>query len=110
MQVAAQVPVVVTEMGHGIQWAEGLMKWIEQQHGTISYLPWTWNTWGATAEAEGAGESLVSDYATGKPTSWGQAVKTSFANARYGLAAAAADESDNSLEEQQPVDTTAVHH
>lgn len=23
------------------------MKWIEQQEGTVSYLPWTWNTWGA---------------------------------------------------------------
>ena len=87
-KVAAQVPVVVTEMGHGIQWAVGLMEWIEQQHGSISYLPWTWNTWGSDSDARagGKGEALVSDYSTGEPTDWGKAVKSSFAKATIGTA------------------------
>ena len=42
MPVAGKVPVVVTEIGHGIEWAKGLFEWIEQQHGSISYLPWAW--------------------------------------------------------------------
>ena len=42
--VAAKVPVVVTECGFSIPWAQGLWRWIEQQHGSISYLAWTWNT------------------------------------------------------------------
>ena len=54
--VAARVPVVVTEMGHGISWAVGLMSWIEEQQGSVSYLPWTWNTCG---EGEGAGVTYV---------------------------------------------------
>jgi len=145
--VAARVPVVVTECGHGIQWAEGLFEWIEKQDGayalsprktsnavrashrlawplssvaflalplptlppnlltaasgtphhyhrasacscndigSISYLPWTWNTWGADADTAGGGEALVSDYTTGKPTAWGQAVKNAFAKATVG--------------------------
>ena len=111
--VADHVPVVVTEMGHGISWAQGLMKWIEIQGGTISYLPWTWNTWGAAAVAAvsaeansssrlvasveesvptqrswGAGEALVKNYTTGEPTDWGKAVKDSFANAKVGVPSA----------------------
>ena len=93
------MPVVVTEMGHGISWAQGLMTWIEKQSGTISYLPWTWNTWGAMSNASnatghvplgetGGGEALVKNY-NGEPTSWGQAVKDSFAKARTGVPLAA---------------------
>jgi hypothetical protein len=70
-------------MGHGIKWAQGLMEWIEQQQGTISYMPWAWNTWGAAGEVEGGGEALVEDY-NGKPTDWGKAVKSSFEKASIG--------------------------
>ena len=99
-KVAGTVPVVVTEMGHGISWAQGLMTWIEKQSGTISYLPWTWNTWGAMSNnasnttghmplgETGGGEALVKNY-NGEPTSWGQAVKDSFAKARTGVPLAA---------------------
>ena len=68
-----------------------------------SYLPWTWNTWGAAtrtrnetgstiaagleaaAGARGGGEALVKDYKTGEPTDWGKAVKESFAKATAGV-------------------------
>jgi hypothetical protein len=71
--------------------------------GTISYLPWTWNTWGAAAHtrnetgstsaaglevaagARGGGEALVKDYKTGEPTDWGKAVQESFAKATAGV-------------------------
>ena len=82
--VAKHVPVVVTEMGHGVTWSQGLMRWIEAQGGSISYLPWTWNTWGPANE-NGAGEALVKDY-RGTPTEhWGTAVKSQFesASAKY---------------------------
>eukprot|EP01047_Picozoa_sp_COSAG01_P045261 COSAG01_NODE_4156_length_5291_cov_4.177196_2_plen_84_part_00 len=81
------------------------MKWIEGQRGTISYMPWTWNTWGAEGGAKpagggaaaadgggsssrGAGEALVVDY-SGKPTQWGAAVKSSFEKATIGTHTAA---------------------
>jgi endoglucanase len=71
--VAARVPVVVTECGFDISWTEGLWAWIEKQHGAISYLAWTWNTWGGN-------EGLVSDYAKGTPTSpWGRAFQAQIA-------------------------------
>lgn len=83
--VADVVPVVVTECGHGIDWASGLFSWIEKQAGSISYLPWTWNTWGThlrvPSHAQGAGEALVSNYTAGTPTPWGQAVRAAFARA-----------------------------
>ena len=106
--VAKQVPVAVTECGHGVSWAQGLFEWIEAQGGTVSYLPWTWNTWGpadgdADARADaavppprnrtgaarvgGAGEALISDY-NGTPTEhWGNAVKSQFAKATVGVPA-----------------------
>ena len=88
LPVALRVPVVVTECGHGIQWAQGLFAWIEKQGGSISYLPWTWNTWGNTrndtAYAAGSGEALVTDY-SGAPTQWGSAVKSAFAKATVGV-------------------------
>jgi endoglucanase len=73
--VAARVPVVVTESGFDISWASGLWNWIEMQHSTVSYLAWTWNTWGGK-------EGLVSDYAKGTPTDpWGHAFKAQIAKA-----------------------------
>ena len=93
------MPVVITEMGHGTSWAQGLMAWVEQQGGAISYMPWTWNTcsgdrrWcekgaagNATAAARsgGAGEALVKNY-DGEPTDWGKAVKASFEQATVGI-------------------------
>ena len=84
-----------------------LMAWIEQQQGSISYLPWTWNTWGVQQKdtaarevqrdeaevrdvrARGGGEALVSDYDHGTPTAWGTAVRSSFAKASVGVPNAA---------------------
>ena len=73
------------------------MQWIEQQQGTISYMPWTWNTWGAlqrmgqavgnttqAARSGSGGEALVKDY-SGAPTAWGAAVKASFEKASVGV-------------------------
>jgi hypothetical protein len=78
--VAKEVPVVVTECGHGVSWAQGLFDWIEAQGGTVSYLPWAWNTWGPAVN--GKGEALVEDYDKGTPTEhWGTAVKNAFAEA-----------------------------
>ena len=96
--VAAKVPVVVTECGFSIPWAQGLWRWIEQQHGSISYLAWTWNTcelprhrWhlgcilpgvpAVSLRTGGGKEGLVSDYA-GTATAWGKAFKAQIAQAK----------------------------
>eukprot|EP01043_Picozoa_sp_COSAG02_P010738 COSAG02_NODE_384_length_23406_cov_9.459733_12_plen_488_part_00 len=71
--VAARVPIVVTETGFDVSWTAGLWSWIERQGGSISYLAWTYNTWGGK-------EGLVSDYAKGTPTTpWGTAFKRQIA-------------------------------
>ena len=96
--VAAKVPVVVTECGFSIPWAQGLWGWIEQQRGSISYLAWTWNTcepprhrWhlgcilprvpAMSLRTGGGKEGLVSDYA-GTATAWGKAFKAQIAKAK----------------------------
>ena len=96
--VAAKVPVVVTECGFSIPWAQGLWRWIEQQRGSISYLAWTWNTcepprhrWhlgcilprvpAISLRTGGGKEGLVSDYA-GTATAWGKAFKAQIAKAK----------------------------
>jgi hypothetical protein len=41
--VAAKVPVVVTECGFKVPYAQQLWAWLQQRD--ISYLAWVWNTW-----------------------------------------------------------------
>jgi len=66
--VAAQVPVIATEIGTDscdAVFLETLMDWLDAHH--MGYLAWTWNTWGADCSLI----TLVSDYA-GTPTPYGQ--------------------------------------
>jgi hypothetical protein len=69
--VAAQVPVLVGELGendcaHG--YVDGFFAWADPLG--ISYLGWTWNPWDC-----GSGPALVTDY-TGTATGFGQGFKT----------------------------------
>ncbi len=67
LPVASVVPVVTGELGENDcagSYVDSYMAWADA-HG-ISYLGWTWNTWGCSAPA------LISDY-TGTPTVFGQA-------------------------------------
>ncbi|GAA5181263.1 cellulase family glycosylhydrolase [Rugosimonospora acidiphila] len=68
--VAAQVPVVTTEIGEmdcSSALVDPLMNWLDAKG--VSYLAWTWNTWGC-----GDGPALISDW-SGTPTPYGQGVR-----------------------------------
>jgi len=73
--VAAQVPIVATEMGESDcrgTFITPLMQFLDQH--ALSYLAWSWNafgpcrpTTGTTGATRGQPWSLVADYATGTP-------------------------------------------
>lgn len=68
--VAAQVPVLVTEIGEkdcASTSVGPLMTWLDQHD--VGYLAWTWNTWDC-----GDGPALIKDY-SGTPTAFGWGVK-----------------------------------
>jgi endoglucanase len=72
--LAQAVPIVATEIGQNDcngTFIEPLLQWYDA-HG-IGYLAWTWNTWGACVPAQpmmpGQPWALISNYATGTPTS-----------------------------------------
>jgi len=74
--VAAQVPVVATEIGDdscNATFMTGLMAWLDAHNS--GYLAWTWDTWGTTC----GDIALVRDYA-GTPTTYGQIFKTYLAS------------------------------
>jgi len=74
--VAAQVPVVATEIGDDScngTFMTGLMAWLDAHNS--GYLAWTWDTWGTTC----GDIALVRDYA-GTPTTYGQIFKTYLAS------------------------------
>ena len=76
--VAAQVPVIATEIGTDscdAVFLETLMDWLDAHH--IGYLAWTWNTWGADCSLI----TLVNDYA-GTPTPYGQIYRNHLAGLR----------------------------
>jgi hypothetical protein len=67
--VAAQVPVVATEIGEkdcASTSIDPLMIWFDQHH--IGYLAWSWNT-----DDCGGGPALIKNY-SGAPTAFGQGV------------------------------------
>lgn len=68
--VAAQVPIVTTEIGEddgAHTFIDGIMGWLDARND--SYLAWTWDTWGPPL-------SLIDDYGTGHPaTAYGQGYK-----------------------------------
>ncbi len=67
--VAAQVPVIVTEIGEkdcSSTLVEPLMTWLDQHN--VSYLAWSWNTGSCDADP-----ALIKDY-SGAPTTFGQGV------------------------------------
>lgn len=64
--IARQYPVIAGEIGEkecAHTYIDQLMPWLDS-HG-VSYLAWTWNTWGCAS-----GPSLISDY-SGTPTDYG---------------------------------------
>ncbi|GIH13871.1 cellulase family glycosylhydrolase [Rugosimonospora africana] len=68
--VAERVPVVATEIGEmdcSSALVTPLMGWLDG-HG-VSYLAWSWNTWGCAD-----GPALISDW-SGTPTPYGQGVR-----------------------------------
>lgn len=77
--VAAEVPVVITELGTSDctgEWAETLMTWADRHD--VSYLAWSWNEWDCSG-----GPALIEDY-DGTPTGYGRAVRRHFLSARSG--------------------------
>jgi endoglucanase len=66
--VAAQVPVVTGETGDNVgsaaTYVDSLLPWEDSQG--ISYLGWTWNTWGDPANI------LITDYAGAPSNNYGQ--------------------------------------
>ncbi|MDA8027326.1 MAG: glycoside hydrolase family 5 protein [Actinomycetota bacterium] len=69
--VAAQVPVITGEVGANdcSSFPVSYMDWADQQG--ISYLAWTWDTWGSSCSSI----ALIAS-ANGAPTQYGQAVET----------------------------------
>lgn len=69
--VAAQVPVITGEVGANdcSSFPVSYMDWADQQG--ISYLAWTWDTWGSNCSSI----ALIAS-ANGAPTQYGQAVET----------------------------------
>ncbi|HEV8468137.1 MAG TPA: glycoside hydrolase family 5 protein [Candidatus Limnocylindria bacterium] len=73
--VAASVPLIVTETNSNscnTSWWGALFNWLDS-HGA-SYVPWTWNTWGAGC----TNHSLILDY-SGTPSTSGQFYKSHLA-------------------------------
>lgn len=73
--VAAQVPVVATEIGDdscNASFMNSLMSWLDAHNS--GYLAWTWDTWGTAC----GDIALISDFA-GTPTTYGQIYKTHLA-------------------------------
>jgi endoglucanase len=70
--VAAQVPVVTGEVGDNVcsaaSYVPTLLPWANAAG--VSYLGWTWNTWGDCANI------LITDYAGTPTANYGQAFKT----------------------------------
>lgn len=78
LPVAAQVPVVATEVGTtgcDAAWFETLLRWLEANG--LGYVGWGWNTWGNDC----AQYSLIADYA-GTPTQKGATFKDHLAGLR----------------------------
>ena len=74
--IAAQVPVVATEIGTGdcsSTFMNSLMSWLDSHNS--GYLAWTWDTWGTAC----GNIALIADY-TGTPTTYGQIYKTHLAS------------------------------
>jgi hypothetical protein len=73
--VAAQVPIIATEIGNdscNAAFLNALMSWLDaRQQG---YLAWTWDTWGSAC----GNMALISSY-SGTATAYGQAIKDHFA-------------------------------
>jgi len=73
--LATRVPVVIGEVGtdwtppYSDAMALELMRWADDHH--LSYLAWTWNTWGG-------GDALLTNYA-GESTIWGADFKAHLA-------------------------------
>jgi hypothetical protein len=68
--VAAQVPVVATEIGETdcrTGYVTAVMDWLDSHD--IGYLGWTWNVWDCSA-----GPALITDY-RGTPTAYGKAIR-----------------------------------
>jgi hypothetical protein len=68
--VAARVPVVATEIGEmdcSSALVDPLMSWLDTAG--VSYVAWTWNTWGCRQ-----GPALITDW-SGTPTAYGQGVR-----------------------------------
>ena len=66
--VAAQVPILATEIGVDncdATFLNAFMSWLDAKQ--LSYLAWTWNAWGTACSTF----SLINDYA-GSPTSYGE--------------------------------------
>ena len=66
--VAAQVPILATEIGVDncdATFLNAFMSWLDAKQ--LSYLAWTWNAWGTACSTF----SLINDYA-GTPTSYGE--------------------------------------
>jgi len=73
--VAAQVPVVATEIGDdscNATFMNSLMGWLDAHNS--GYLAWTWDTWGTTC----GDISLISSF-TGTPTTYGLIYKNHLA-------------------------------
>ena len=73
--VAAQVPVVATEIGDdscSATFMNSVMSWLDTRG--LGYLAWTWDTWGTAC----SDIALISDFA-GTPTTYGQIYKTHLA-------------------------------
>jgi endoglucanase len=69
--VAAQVPVIASEIGMNTcdaTFLNALMGWLDAHQ--MSYLAWTWNIWGPDCSSFG----LIADY-SGTPTPYGQIYK-----------------------------------
>ena len=73
--LAAQVPVVATEIGTdncSASFMNSLMDWLDARNS--GYLAWTWDDWGTAC----ADIALIVDY-TGTPTTYGQVYKAHLA-------------------------------
>jgi hypothetical protein len=74
--VAAQFPVVATEIGTdncSATFMNSLMNWLDAHNS--GYLAWTWDDWGTAC----GNIALIADY-TGTPTTYGQIYKTHLAS------------------------------
>ena len=75
--IAAQVPVVVTEIGSescDAAWLTGFLRWLDQSR--VGYLAWTWNV-GPVGNCSGM--KLIADE-DGTPSGYGQILRTYLAS------------------------------